>query len=35
MEGIVAVGSILVATGVGLTISIGTLRMILNAGSRG
>ena len=35
MEGIVALGSILVATGIGLTVSVSTLRMILNAGFRG
>jgi hypothetical protein len=34
MEGIIAVTSILVATGIGLTVSIGTVRMILNAAVR-
>jgi len=34
MESVVALGSILVATGIGLTVSVGTLRMILNAGIR-
>lgn len=34
MEGIIAVGSILIATGIGLTVSIGTVRMILNAAVR-
>ncbi len=34
MESLVALGSILVATGIGLTVSVGTLKMILNAASR-
>lgn len=34
MEAVIAVGSIVIATGIGLTVSIGTVRMILNAAVR-